>query len=141
MVQKNLESLGITPEERSTLIEQHFASFAQYRAMRDRGNNPSREKFDDFRKWIQAIDSSSADRATGVALLSYLEDSKTTGAQDFIEKIANDYHGSGAGDELLIPLIEGSASGRVSFPKDKARGLATKISDDKLREELLQKLN
>jgi hypothetical protein len=140
-VQQNLESLGVTPEERSTLIEQHFASFAQYRAMRDRGNNPSREKFDDFRNWIQAIDSSSADRATGAAFLSYLEDSKTTGAQDFIEKIAIDYHGSGAGDDLLTPLIEGSASGKVSFPKDKARGLAMRISDDKLREELLQKLN
>ena len=52
-----------------------------------------------------------------------------------------DYHGSGAGDELLIPLIEGSANGSVSFPKDKARGLAMKISDARLREELLQKLN
>ncbi|MCX6873246.1 MAG: hypothetical protein NTW21_05475 [Verrucomicrobia bacterium] len=140
-VQQNLDSLGVTPEERSTLIEQHFASFAQYRAMRDRGNTPSREKFDDFRQWIQAIDSSSADRATGAAFLSYLKDSKATGAQDFIEKIAIDYHGSGAGDELLTPLIEGSASGKVSFPQDKARGLAMKISDDKLRKELLQKLN
>lgn len=140
-VQQNLENLGVSPEERSTLIGLQFATFAQYRAMRDEGNNPSREKFDEFRTWIQAIDSSSADRATGAAFLSYLENSKTTGAQDFIEKIANDYHGSGAGDELLIPLIEGSASGRVSFPKDKARGLAMKISDEKLRAELLQKLN
>jgi hypothetical protein len=140
-VQKNLESLGVTPEERSTLMVQQFTELAQYRAMRDKGNTPSREKFDDYRTWIQAIDPSSADRATGVAFQSYLESTKTTGAQDFVEKIANDYHGSGAGDELLIPLIEGSASGKVSFPKDKARVLATKISDDKLREELLQKLN
>jgi hypothetical protein len=51
------------------------------------------------------------------------------------------YDGSGAGDKLLILLIEGSASGRVSFPKDKARGLAMKISDDNLRVELLRKLN
>jgi hypothetical protein len=140
-VQKNLESLGVTPEERSTLMVQQFTELAQYRAMRDKGNTPSREKFDDYRTWIQAIDPSSADRATGVAFLTYLEDSKTTGAQDFIEKIAIDYHSSGAGDDLLTPLIEGSASGKVSFPKEKARVLATKISDDKLRAELLQKLN
>jgi hypothetical protein len=140
-VQKNLESLGVTPEERSTLMVQHFTELAQYRAMRDKGNTPSREKFDDFRKWIQAIDPFSADRATGFALQSYLEKSKTAGAQAFVEKIAVDYHGSGAGDELLIPLIEGSANGSVVFPKDRARVLATMISDGRLREELLQKLN
>ena len=108
---KNLESLGITPEERSTLLVQQFTELAQYRAMRAQGDTPSREKFDDYRKWIQAIDPSAADRATGVALQSYIEKSKTTGALDFIEKFATDYHGSGAGDELLIPLIEGSANG------------------------------
>jgi hypothetical protein len=140
-VQKNLDSLGFTPEERSALMALHFTELAQCRAMRDKGNTPSREKFDEHRKWIQAIDPSSADWATGVALQSYLEKSETTGAQEFVEKIAIDYHGSGAGDELLIPLIEGSANGSVSFPKDRARVLATKISDDRLREELLQKLN
>ena len=108
--------------------------------MRDKGNTPSREKFDDFRKWVQALDPAAADRATGVALQSYLEKSKTSDAQEFIEKIATDYHGSGGGDELLIPLIEGSANGGV-FPKDRARVLAMKISDEKLRAELLQKLN
>jgi hypothetical protein len=139
--QTNLESLGFTPEERSTLLAQHFSELAGYCAMRDKGNNPSREKFEEHRKWIQAIDPSSADRATGFALQSYLKKSQTTEAQEFVEKIAMDYHGSGAGDEVLIPLIEASANGSVSFPKDRARVLATKISDDRLREELLQKLN
>lgn len=140
-VQKNLENLGFTPEERSTLMAQHFSELAEYRAMRDKGNTPSRERFDEHRKRVQAIDPSSADRATGVALQTYLEKSKTTSAHDFVEKIAMDYHGSGAGDELLIPIIEGSANGSVSFPKDRARVLATRISDDRLREEVLQKLN
>ena len=138
--QKNLESLGITPEERSTLLAQQFAELAQYRAMRDIGNTPSREKFDDYRKWVQAIDPAAADRATGVALQSYLEKSKNADALDFIEKVATDYHVAGARDELLIPLIEGSANGS-SLPKDKARALATKISDGRLREGMLQKLN
>jgi len=140
-IQKNMDRLGFSPEERSTLMAQHFAEVAKYGAMRDRGNEPSRERFDDLRARIQAIDPSSADQATGVALQSYLENSKTTGAQDFVEKIATDYHDSGAGDELLIPLIMGSANGRISYPKDRARVLATKISDDRLREEMLRKLN
>jgi hypothetical protein len=122
-------------------MTQHFAEIAKYRAMREKGNTPSREKFDEYRARMQAIDPSSADRATGFALQSYLEESKTTGAQEFVEKIVMDYHGSGAGDELLIPLIEGSANGSSSFPKDRARVLATKISDARLREEMLQNLN
>jgi len=78
VVQKNLDSLGFTSEERATLMAQHFSDLAQGRAMRDKGNTPSREKFDEDRARIQAIDPSSADRATGFALQSYLEESKTT---------------------------------------------------------------
>ena len=140
VVRKNLNSLGFTPEERSTLMAQHFTEVAKYRAMRDKGNEPSREKFDEDRARMQAIDPSSADRATGLALQRYPAESKTTSAQDFVEKIAVDYHGSGAGDELLLPLIDGSATGSIPFPKDRARVLAGRIADDRLREEMLQKL-
>jgi hypothetical protein len=140
VARKNLDSLGFTPEECATLVTQHFTELAKYRAMRDKGNTPSREKFDEDRARIRAIVPSSADRATGFALQSYLEESRTTSAQDFVEKVAMDYHGSGAGDELLLPLIEGSANGSIPFPKDRARVLATKIYDDRLREELLKKL-
>jgi hypothetical protein len=77
-VQKNLDSLGFTPEECSTLMTQHFAEIAKSRAMRDKFGMPSREKFDEDRARIQAIDPSSADRATGFALQSYLAESKTT---------------------------------------------------------------
>jgi hypothetical protein len=141
VVQKNLDSLGITPEERSILLTQHFTEIAKYRSIGDKSGMPSREKFDEYRARIQAIDPSAADRATGFALQSYLKQSKTTSAQDFVEKIAMDYHGSGAGDEILLPLIEGSAGGSIAFPKERARALATKISDAKLREEMLQKLD
>jgi hypothetical protein len=141
VVLKNLDRLGLTPEECSTLMTQHFAEIAKSRAMRDKFGLPSREKFDEDRARIQAIDPSSADRATGVALQSYLEASKTTSARDFVEKAAMDYHGSGAGDELLLPLIEGSANGSIPFPKDRARLLAMKITDERLREEMLEKLN
>jgi hypothetical protein len=140
-VQKNLDNLGFTPEECSTLMTQHFAEIAKSRAMRDKFGMPSREKFDEDRARIQAIDPSSADRATGFALQSYLAESKTTSAQDFVEKIATDYHGSGAGDEILLPLIEGSANGSIPFPKERARVLAMKISDARLREEMLRKLD
>lgn len=139
-IRKNLENLGITPEERSTLLAQQFTELTNYSAMRAGGDAPSREQFDSYRKWIEAIDPAAADRATGVALQSYVEKSKTSGALDFIEKYATDCHAAGGGDELLIPLIEGSANGSA-FPKDRARGLATKITDAELRNELLQKLN
>jgi hypothetical protein len=138
--QKNLDNLGFTPEERATLLSQDFADFAQYRAMRDKYGMPSREKFDEQRKWIQAVDPSSADRATGVALQRYLKESNTTSAQDFVEKVAMEYHGSGGGDELLLPLIESSANGSIPYPKDRARVMATKITDGRLREEMLEKL-
>jgi hypothetical protein len=139
-VQKNLDNLGITPEERSILLTQHFTEIAKYRTMGDKLGMPSREKFDENRARIQAIDPSSADRATGFALQSYLAESKTTGAQDFVEKIATDYHGSGAGDEIMVPLIEASANGSIPFPKDRARVMAGKITDGRLREEMLDKL-
>jgi hypothetical protein len=138
--QKTLDNLGFTPEERATLLSQDFVDFAQYRAMRDKYGMPSREKFDEQRKWIQAVDPSSADRATGVALQRYLKESNTTSAQDFVEKVAMDYHGSGGGDELLLPLIEGSANGSIPFPKDRARVMAGKITDGNLRQEMLEKL-
>lgn len=139
-VQKNLDSLGITPEERSTLLTQHFSDIAKYRSMRDKYGVPSREQFDGYRARIQGIDPSSADKATGMALQSYLAESKTTGAQDFVEKAAMDYHRSGAGDEIMVPLIEGSANGSIPFPKERARVMAGKITDGKLRAELLEKL-
>jgi hypothetical protein len=137
---KNLDSLGITPEERSTLLAEQFTELAQFSAKRAQGDAQSRAEFDNYRKWVQAIDPAAADRATGAALQSYLEKSKTAGAVDFIEKYATDNHAAGGGDELLIPLIEGSANGSA-YPKDRARGLASKISDAALRNELLQKLN
>lgn len=140
LAKKNLETLGITPEERSTLLAQQFKQYAEYRAMRDEGNTPSRQKFDDYRTWIEAIDPAAADQVTGAALQDYLEKSNGSEALDFVETIAADYLASGAGDELLIPLIEGSARGSA-FPKDKARALATKIKDAELRSGLLQKLN
>jgi len=139
-VQKNLDNLGITPEERSTLLTQHFTEIAKSRAIGDKFGIPSRERFDEARARIQAIDPSSADRATGFALQSYLAESKTTSAQDFVEKVAMEYHGSGAVDELLLPLIEGSANGSIPFPKDRARVMAGKITDERLREEMLEKL-
>jgi hypothetical protein len=139
-VQKNLDNLGLTPEERSALLTQHFTEIAKYRSMRDKFGMPSREKFDEYRARIQAIDPSSADRATGFALQSYLAESKTTSAQDFVEKVATEYHGSGAGDEIMVPLIEGSANGSIPFPKDRARVMAGKITDERLREEMLEKL-
>ena len=139
---KSLEKFAVTPEERAALLAEQFSEFAEYRAMRSSGGgDPRREEFDKNRKWIQEVDPSSADRATGMALQAFVKGANSPESYDFVEKAANDYLGSGAGDALLVPLIEGSANGSSSYPKDRARELAAKISDIALRNELLQKLN
>jgi hypothetical protein len=139
---KSLEKFAVTPEERTALLAEQFSEFAEYRAMRaSGGGDPRREEFDKNRKWIQEVDPSSADRATGMALQAFVKGANSPESYDFVEKAANDYLGSGAADELLVPLIEGSANGSSTFPKDRARELAAKISDVALRNELLQKLN
>ncbi len=139
---KSLETFAITAEERSVLLANQFVDFAQYRAMRvSNGGDPRRKEFDKNRKWIQEVDPSAADRATGIALQAFVKGVNSPESYDFVEKTANDYLGSGAGDELLVPLIEGSANGSSTYPKDRARELAAKISDAALRNELLQKLN
>jgi len=137
-----LESFAVTPEERTALLADQFSEFAEYRAMRvNGGGDPRRDEFDANREWVQAVDPSSADQATGVALQAFVKKSNDPESHDFVEKTALDYLEAGAGDQLLVPLIEGSANGSNTFPKDRARGLAAKISDAALRNELLQKLN
>ncbi len=139
---RSLERFAVTPEERTALLAEQFSEFAEYRAMRaSGGGDPRRNEFDANRKWVQAVDPSSADRATGVALQTFLQKLNNPKSYDFVEKTALDYLDSGAGDELLIPLIEGTANGSNTFPKDRARGLANKITDVTLRNELLEKLN
>lgn len=139
---KSLDNLAFTSEERTALLADQFSDFAEYRAMRvSNGGETRREEFDANRKWIQAVDPSSADRATGVALQRFLKDLNNPESHDFVEKTALDYLDSGAGDELLVPLIEGSANGSNTFPKDRARGLASRITDSNLRAQLLQNLN
>ena len=138
---KSLDRFAVTPEERTALLADQFSDFAAYRAMRaSGGGDPRRNEFDANRKWVQAVDPSSADRATGAALQTYLKKVNNPESYDFVEKTALDYVNSGAGDQLLVPIIEGSANGSNTFPKDRALGLAAKIIDPLLRNELLQKL-
>jgi len=139
---KSLDLFAVSPEERTALLADQFSDFAAYRAMRaSEGGDPRRNEFDANRKWVQAVDPSSADRATGAALQTYLKKVNNPESYDFVEKTALDYVNSGAGDQLLVPIIEGSANGSNTFPKDRARGLAAKITDPSLRNQLLEKLN
>lgn len=144
VIQKNLDRIAATPDERSALLATEAGIIMDLAAARPK--DPTRDTFDEFRQWAQAVDPASADLATGAGFAKYLErrskeNPNIAEEQNFIEKLAIDYHDSGAGDAILIPLIEGSGKGNISYPKDKARALANKISDPILREELLQKLN
>lgn len=143
-IQKNLDRIAATPDERSALLATEARIIMDLAAARPK--DPTRDTFDEFRQWAKVVDPASADLATGAGFAKYLErrskeNPNIAEEQNFIEKLAIDYHDSGAGDAILIPLIEGSGTGNISYPKDKARALANKISDPILREELLQKLN
>ncbi|HSP43799.1 MAG TPA: hypothetical protein VLO11_13075 [Luteolibacter sp.] len=125
--------IDATPAERAACIEQT----AEHRFnMLAHERKATREDFDQFRTWAASADPASADRATGTALAASL-----TGVEgmsyDEVSAIASDYHAAGAGDDMLIALLE-HWSARSS--KDKARELAMKIADEKRRSEILKNL-
>ncbi|MCU0752795.1 MAG: hypothetical protein MUC40_07190 [Akkermansiaceae bacterium] len=128
-----LARIDATPAERAACVEKaaesRFIMLAHER-------KATREDFDQFRTWAASADPASADRATGTALAASL-----TGVEgmsyDEVSAIASDYHAAGAGDDLLIALLE-HWSARSS--KDKARELAMMIADEKRREEVLKNL-
>lgn len=125
--------IDATPEERSFLL--------QHEALTDISlKNFDRERMEEYRKWAQEIDPSSADRSAGLAFAKHAERYREPEDYQYLTKLALDYHNSGAGDDFLIALVEGNGSKKTSLPIDNARELAMKISDQNRRDELLEKL-
>jgi hypothetical protein len=128
-----LARIDATPKERAACVEKtaetRFHMLANER-------KPTREDFDQFRTWAESTDPASADRATGAALAASLTGDGGM-LYDEAAAIASDYHAAGAGDDILIPLLEHWS---VRSSKDKAREIAMKIADEKRREEILKKL-
>jgi hypothetical protein len=98
----------------------------------------TRGDFDQFYQWAGSIAPDSADRVTGTALAASLF-SGGNASFDELAGIASEYHRAGAGDEILIPLLQQS---RVidGAAKAKARELAKEITNPQLREEILNQL-
>jgi len=65
-IQKNLDRLAATPDERSTLMATEAGIIMDLAAASPR--DPTRVTFDHFRQWAQAVDPASADQTTGAGL-------------------------------------------------------------------------
>ena len=132
-INEYLARIDATPDERAACVEEaaenRFGMLAHER-------KATREDFDQFRAWAESTDPASVDHATGTALAASLSGNEGM-LYDEVAAIASDYHAAGAGDDMLIALLE-HWSARSS--KDKARELAMKITDEERREEILKKL-
>jgi hypothetical protein len=106
--------------------------------LQSRERKVTRGDFDQFYQWAGSIAPDSADRVTGTALAASLF-SGGNASFDELAAIASEYHRAGAGDEILIPLLQQS---RVidGASKAKARELAKEITNPQLREEILNQL-
>ncbi len=129
-VLESLSRINATQEERSTFLQMEAFQCTSLKRLEGDGMKK-------YRDWSLAIDPSSADRSTGLAFAESAEIHKN---YDYITKLANNYHGLGAGDDFIIGFIEGSGTRRTPIPLDMAREFAMKIQDQTRRNEILQKL-
>lgn len=126
-----ISRIDATPEERSAIVNQAALSFYTWLPSE---HEISRADIDNFRTWAGSTDPAYADQTTGIALASAVGGHMS---YDELADIASSYHAAGAGDDILIPLIEES---KASLSKDKARQLAMRITDAGRREEILKNL-
>jgi hypothetical protein len=130
-----LSRIDATKEERAACMK--VATMTLFTLM-PREREVTRGDFDRFHQWAGSIDPDSAAEVTGTALALTLSSAKNA-SFDELAGIATDYHGAGAGDDILVAFIEQTvANEHVS--KAKAREVAIRITDHELREELLEQL-
>lgn len=128
-----LERIEATPSERAACVDE--AADSRF-LMRTGKGGITREKIDEFRTWANSASEGSADRATGKALAGAMNMGKETSFSE-LAALAKEYHAASGNDELLIPLAD---HWRARSHKEEARELAGLISDEKRREEILEKL-
>ncbi len=134
-VSSYLSRIDATKEDRVACLE--VATLSLFTLM-PRERELTREDFDQFHQWAGSIDPESADKVTGTALAVTLSSGKNV-SFDELAGIASDYHGAGAGDDILVAFIEQSVANE-SVSKAKARDVAIRIRDLERREELLEQL-
>lgn len=130
-----MNRIEATPAERTACVEE--AAENKFRQLSE-DRKITRDDIEKLREWAKSQSPEIADRATGKALANSL---KREGKMEFSEiaALAVDYHNASGSDEVLVPLLRDWQS-RQDENKEQARALAGKISDEKVRNEILKDL-
>jgi uncharacterized protein YdhG (YjbR/CyaY superfamily) len=132
-----MERIKATPEERRACIEQA----AETRIRNLTSQRPlTRDDIEELRTWTKSQSPELTDHATGKAIASAASMSTNGKRADFAElaKLAMDFHASSGSDDVIIPLLE-SWTATQDKNKEQVRALVGKISDEKRRNEYLQR--
>lgn len=132
---ERMDRIEATPAERAACVEDaaenKFQQLSNQRKI-------TRDDIEKLREWAKSQSPELADRVTGVALDKSL---RSGGKMEFSEiaALAVDYHDASGSDEVLVPLLKNWRA-RQNENKEQARDLAGKISDEKVRNEMLKDL-
>ncbi len=128
-----LSRISATQPEREAVAK---AAALQKISVKSYESKISREDVDQIRSWVGKQSAEAVDRITGEALGSVYPQPGRGSTFDDITSLALEYHAQSGSDELLVGFLKGSM---VWQNKEKAREIAGKISDPKLREENLNR--
>jgi hypothetical protein len=130
-----MNRIEATSAERTACVEE--AAENKFRQLSD-DRKITRDDIEKLREWAKSQSPEIADRATGKALASSIS---MGGKMEFSEVVALavDYHEASGSDDVLVPLLSDWQS-RQDENKEQARALAGKISDEKVRNEILKDL-
>ncbi len=132
-----LDRFDATPEERIKVVESvtsnRFWLLSQKRKV-------TREDLENYRTWVSSVEPSLANKATGIAIAKATGYNHTSLTFQESAAIASEYHAANGGDEVLIPLLQSHVARFIPEVREDVLQLATKISDEKRRQELLSAL-
>lgn len=133
-VSEYLDRIDATPAERDATVDR--AGENRF-GMMSHQSTVTRDSINEFRTWADTASPGSADRATGKAFARILNMGEKNTQFAELAAMATEYHQSSGNDDLLIPL---ASHWRAQQNKEEARELAGRISDEKRRQEILEKL-
>ncbi len=132
-----LEHFDATLQERTNFLETMTS-----RAFYDIGDKRmvTREDFENHRKWIQSVEPSLVNKATGIAIARSISTDSTGMTFNQAAAIAMEYHASGGGDDVLIPLLQSHPARWRKDVRESVLKIAAQISHEQTRQELLSNL-
>jgi hypothetical protein len=128
-----LDRIGATPAERTASAEKAAASRLWTISSEQK---VSRDDMDSIHQWLIRQTPSSSERVTGTLLASLTQGPNPPDFAEVADLVLH-YHRASGSDELLASFLKSDET--ASF-KEQARALTEKLSDGKLREEVLKKL-